>query len=92
MRYIVQRGEPWCLETHIMHSLSGSKDAVTMNVRTVDGIKPRQFIKIEIEEYDPLYRKYYDAGEVLADTVTGTLYNCVTGECLTSTQIALELK
>lgn len=84
--FLIIKGEEPCLSRGFEKL---KQNMVTMKIKTIEYEKKRKFQLIEVDEYDPVHRVYKNLGKHWADVVTGTLYNPVTGECLSSTQIKL---
>lgn len=86
MKHIVIKGEPACLSQGFHLLKTGS---VAKTVETIEGRTERKFQLIEVEQFDPISNEYKELGKHWADSITGSLYNPKTGECLTSTQIRM---
>ena len=84
--YVIIKGEAACLSRGFE---SLKTDTVTMKIKTVEYEKKRKFKLVNVLEFDPVFELYEDKGQYYADSVTGTLYDPKTGECLSSTQIKL---
>ena len=84
--YVIIKGEAACLTRGFEHLKSGT---VPMKIKTIEYEKERKFKLVDILEFDPVFDLYEDKGQYYADSITGTLYDPKTGECLSSTQIKL---
>lgn len=86
MKHIVIKGEPACLSQGF-HLLKDN--SVYQTIETIEGRQKRKFQLIDLIQFDPIQEVYNELGKHWADSITGSLYNPKTGECLTSTQIRM---
>ena len=84
--FVVIKGDAQCLSRGFEYL---KKDTVPMTIKTIEYEKQRQFKLVDVIEFDPVYECYEEMGQFYADSITGTLYDPKTGECLSSTQIKL---
>ena len=87
--FVIERGQPKCLTRGFEYL---KQNTVTLKIQTIEYIKERQFRLVTVDEFDPAVKNDYPYtyfGQFYADSITGTLYDPKTGQCLSSTQIKL---